>query len=109
MSPDAIASPRDAADAHADSTRVLLALLDDAVGLAEAEATFTGRFHVGRQGCRIVGNDGGLTERLTRCLVVTDDPSDPSDLTLTVLNGTLAGAIPPPWNLPHTSPRHLER
>jgi hypothetical protein len=109
MSPDVLASPLDATNAHADSTRALLALLDDAVGRTAAEATFTGRFRVGRQGCRIVGNDGGLTERLTRCLVVADDPSDPSDLTLTVLNGTPAGAIPPPWNLPHTSPRHLER
>lgn len=109
MSPDARASLLDSTTAHADSTRALLALLDDAVGLTEAAATFTGRFHLGRQGCRIVGNDGSLTEQLTRCLVAAEDPPAPSDLTLTVLSGALAGAIPPPWNLPHTSPRHLER
>lgn len=109
MSPDAHASRQDSAVAHADSTRALLALLDDAVGRTEAEATFTSRFHLGRQGCRIVGNDSSLTERLTRCLVGAEDRPGPSDLTLTVLSGALAGAIPPPWNLSHTSPRHLER
>ncbi|MEI6240826.1 MAG: hypothetical protein WCR51_10580 [Planctomycetia bacterium] len=110
MSPDALASPRDAADAHADSTRALLALLDDAVGRVEAEATYTGRFHVGRHACWIMGNDAALTMRLTRCLVAAEDGSAPSDLTLAVLRGSaVAGAAPPPWNLPHTSPRHLER
>ena len=109
MSPDARAALLDSTNAHADSTRALLALLDDAVGRTAAEATFRGRFHLGRQGCRIVGNDGALAERLTRCLVVAEDRPGPSDLTLTVLSGAMAGATPPPWNLPHTSPRHLER
>ena len=110
MSPDVLASPLDATNAHADSTRALLALLDDAVGRAEAAAMFTGRFHLGRQACRIVGNDAALSKRLAHCLLAADDASAPSDLTLAVVSGfAMAGAIPPPWNLPHTSPRHLER
>ena len=109
MCPDARASPLNSTTAHADSTRALLALLDDAVGLTEGGATFTGQFHLGHRGCRVVGNDSALAERLTRCLVAAENPPAPSDLTLTVLSGSPAGAIPPPWNLPHTCPRHLER
>lgn len=110
MSPDAVALPHDVATAHVGSTRALLGLLDEAFGSAGAAGASTGRFLLGCQACRIVGNDAALSKRLTRCLLAADDASAPSELTLAVVNGTgPAGAVPPPWNLPHTSPRHHER
>jgi len=110
MSPDVIVSSRGSADAHAASTRALLGLLDEAFARVEATGTPAGRFQLGRGACRVVADDAAAAARLTRCMLAADGGAAPAECTLAILSGsTLPGAIPPPWNLPHTSPRHLER
>jgi hypothetical protein len=67
---------------------------------------------MGPLSCEVRTNDAVLGRRLTHCLLPLDNglASTGADLTLHVLCGSSSPTqTPPPWNLPHTDARHLER
>jgi hypothetical protein len=96
---------------HAESTRLLAELLKDAVHLTKVSSQHVSTHRLGAVTCRIASNDAGAGQRLTRCLMpVSAETTGTPVLEIFVLCGSSAPfSLPPAWNLPHTSERHLER
>jgi hypothetical protein len=96
---------------HAESSRLLAELLEDAVRSTKASVQHISTHRLGAGTCRIVSNDAGVGQRLTKCLMPANaEPSAAPLLEIFALCGSSAPfSHPPAWNLPHTSERHLER
>lgn len=113
MSPDALAAaPGDLAGAHARSTQALKDLLRQGAGLVASALSHRSAHRMGPLTCEVLANDAALGQRLTHCLLPPGAGlgSRRADLRLHVLCGSARPAQPPPpWNLPHTDGRHLER
>ena len=109
MSRDAAIARPDAEAVHAKSTNSILALLDEGERIATRAQVFGRSFLVGGSAGSIISNDGPLAARLTRCLVPAEGGRTPAFKIALVSGCATPGIAPPPWNLPHTSPRHLER
>jgi len=108
MSPEGPA-PTAGVDAHSASTRVLSELLDVGVAMVGPSPEWRSRHVLGGVRVDVLANAHGCGARLTRCLLpaLADDTAC---LTVFVIDGGAPGAAPPPpWNLPHSDRRHLER
>lgn len=109
MSPEGSALGAEA-DAHSESTRVLTSLLDAGVAMVGPSPKWCSRHVLGGVRVDVLANSYACGSRLTRCLLSTLAGDDAAALTVFVIDGGAPGAaVPPPWNLPHSDRRHLER
>lgn len=94
---------------HARSTSALRALLAHAADLGTRHARFRRRVAIGPLDAEVFANDPAAGEALTRCLLPGRGDDAPA-LELHLMTGdSPPGEAPPPWNLPHSDARHLER
>lgn len=106
------AASGDLAGAHAQSTQALKELLRQGAALVAGALSHQSAHRMGPLACEVRANDAALGRWLTHCLLplAAGPESGRADLTLHVLCGSASPAqAPPPWNLPHTDARHLER
>ena len=96
---------------HRKSTISLVRLLADAVSEFQASLCWSSIHVLGELVFTVSSNDVKAAEFLTHCLLPAETKEGiPPSLEIFVLTGTSHPfALPPPWNLPHTDPRHLER
>jgi hypothetical protein len=96
--------------AHAQSTRTLEDLQLWAQHAHASHLQWTSAHAIGPLRFIVQSNDPKTAQWLTRCLLsAPDSPTEP-DFTLSVFCADAAPhQAPPPWNLPHTDARHLER
>lgn len=105
-------APIDVAGAHARSTQALKDLLHQGIALVAGALSHHCAHRMGPLACEVRANDAALGRWLTHCLLPleTGPESRRADLIIHVLCGSTSPAqVPPPWNLPHTDARHLER
>jgi hypothetical protein len=104
-------SPDRHSQTHAESTQAIKDLLAAGVVLTKNASQTVCFRHLGPFTCRIISNDKEAGRFLTRCLVpAAVEPYSNPHLEISVLCGSsVPFASPPPWNLPHTDSRHLER
>ncbi len=94
---------------HSESTVSIVKLLADAV--SGFPVRWTSSHALGGVAFSVLSNDVKSAEFLTRCLIPAgiNERATPS-LEIFVLTGSSSPfTFPPPWNLPHTDQRHLER
>lgn len=102
----------DLVGAHVQSTQALKALLRQGIALVAGALSHHSAHRMGPLTCEVHANDAALGSWLTHCLLPleTVQESRRADLIVHVLCGNTSPAqAPPPWNLPHTHARHLER
>ncbi len=96
---------------HQESTISLARLAAGAIAQMQGSIGWSSEHAVGEWTFTVRSNDERAGAFLTRCLVPAE-PGRPASarLQIHVLVGSSQPFVqPPPWNLPHTDPRHLER
>lgn len=92
---------------HDQSTAELRDLLQAGLSILSRNTACRSTQRIGPLSCAIASNSGALHHTLTRCLL---PGGDGHDLAIGLLSGSQPPfRTPPPWNVPHTHARHLER
>jgi len=100
-----------AAWSHEQSTVLLLKLLADTIADLQASLSWSSTHALGGLVFTVGTNDAKAAEFLTHCLLPAELKTGTAPhLKIFVCTGSAAPFIRlPPWNLPHTDERHLER
>ena len=95
---------------HEQANGALVDLVSVAFAHYQTAPMFRTRQRLGPFVMDVLANDRALGERLTHCLLPSDDLTAISALDLLILSGGASPfADPPEWNFPHSDQRHLER
>lgn len=101
----------DPTQTHHQSTLALLGLLSTAVSQCQASLRWSSTHVFGDVFFAVSSNDIDSANFLTRCLLPAGEHEQQAPaLDIHILTGSSHPfTSPPPWNLPHTDQRHLER